>query len=373
MNNETISPVELKKLLAEWKNEILIADIREPGEYEDWHINGSINVPLNSLLVNGDYPGMKKALSLLPKDKLIVAVCLRGINSQVVASFLSEMGYKSASLEKGMKGWNENFDIYEIDFPDFVVVQFVRIGKGCLSYVIYSKRNRVAAIVEPSIFVDNYLNYISTNNLNLKYILDTHSHADHFSGAMELANDTGVDYWISSVDTDSDFKYRDLLNMKEIILDDLKIEILQTPGHTDGSLSFLINNKALLCGDLLLLESPGRPDLARTVEETVKGAGILFDTLQNIIFKLDSSVKILPSHYTKTELRPVVLSLEELRNQSEPLRIRSRSDFVDFLTSNIPLTPPNFDSIKKFNKAGAIIPIEYAEDLEIGPNRCAAR
>ena len=50
-----------------------------------------------------------------------------------------------------------------------------------------------------------------------------------------------------------------------------------------------------------------------------------------------------------------------------------KEEFIEYLTSNIPLTPPNYESIKKFNKAGAIIPMDYAEDLEIGPNRCAAR
>jgi len=373
MGSNILSPFELKELIKHRKNEIIITDIREVHEFNDWNIADSINIPVNSLLVQGDYRGMKKELCKLPKDKFIITVCMRGINSQVISSVLNEMGYMSASLEKGMKGWNENFDVYEINFPDFVIVQFVRVGKGCLSYIIISKKSTNAVLIEPSIFTSEYINYIDAHKLTLTKILDTHAHADHFSGGMALSKETGIDYYINSADVDGDFRFKSLLGMHEIKLDEVVINIIPTPGHTDGSLSFLIDNKALVCGDLMLLESPGRPDLARTKEDTIKGAGILFDTLHNIIFKLEESVKIFPSHFTKTELRPVVLSLGELKNQCKPLQMTQKEEFIEYLTSNIPLTPPNYESIKKFNKAGAIIPMDYAEDLEIGPNRCAAR
>ena len=373
MNSKILSPIEVKEKLKTGKNDFLIVDIREPHEYNDWNIKGSINNPVNSLLVKGEYALIKEQLKTLPKDKFIITVCLRGINSQVISSVLQEMGYNTASLEKGMKGWNENFDIYEIDFADFTVVQFVRIGKGCLSYIVYSKQDKTAAVIEASIFKNEYTKYARENNINIKYVFDTHSHADHFSGGMSLAKELGVNYYISSTDVDSNFEYESLKNKSSILLGNISVKIIPTPGHTDGSVSFMIDNKALICGDLLLLESPGRPDLARTKKDTKRGAGILFNTLQNVIFKLDNSVKIFPSHFTKTEIRPVVISLRELKQSSEPLRIENENEFIEYLTSNIPITPPNFESIKKLNKAGAIIPLDYAEDLEIGPNRCAAR
>jgi len=373
MNSNNISPAKVNDLLKNGKNDFLIVDIRDPHEFNDWNINGSINNPVNSLLVKGEYSSMKNQLKDLPKDKFIITVCLRGINSQVVSSVLQEMGYNSVYLDKGLKGWNENFDIYEIDYPGFTIVQFVRIGKGCLSYIIYSKSDRKAVVIETSIFTGEYIKYSKEHILKINYVLDTHSHADHFSGGMALAKELGVSFYINSVDVDGKFKYVSLKSLNTIPLGGISIKIIPTPGHTDGSVSFLIDDKALICGDLLLLESPGRPDLARTKEDTIKGAGILFDTLQNVIFKLDDYVKIFPSHFTTTEIRPVVMSLGELKRSCEPLRIDNEIDFIEYLTSNIPMTPPNFESIKKLNKAGAIIPLDYAEDLEIGPNRCAAR
>ncbi|MCI0449886.1 MAG: MBL fold metallo-hydrolase [Chlorobi bacterium] len=373
MDNFLISPKEVKEHLVSKNDGYLLVDIREEHEYKDWNIKGSMNLPVNSLIVAGNFLELRDILKSLPKDKFIVTICQRGINSQVAASILREMDYNAVALEKGMKGWNENFDLYKIEFTDFILDQFVRIGKGCLSYIVYDNNDSSAAIFEPSIFVGEYEDYISSNGLKIKYVIDTHAHADHFSGAMELARKYHTDYHINETDVDNVFEFKSLKGVKEITFGKVKIEILPTPGHTDGSLSFLINNEALICGDLLLLESPGRPDLARTKEETVKGAEILFNTLQNVIFKLNDNVKIFPAHFTKTELRPVTMTLSELKQKSEGLAISDKNKFIEFLTSNIPMTPPNYESIKRFNKAGVMIPLDYAEDLEIGPNRCAAR
>jgi hypothetical protein len=67
------------------------------------------------------------------------------------------------------------------------------------------------------------------------------------------------------------------------------------------------------------------------------------------------------------------MTLGELKKVSEALTIADKDKFVQYLTSNIPINPPNYETIKKFNKSGVNIPLDYAEDLEIGPNRCAAR
>ena len=372
MDNFLISPKKIKEHLNS-PNGYLLVDIREPNEYNDWNIKGSVNVPVNDLIAQGNYPSIKEKLMNLPKDKMLVTICARGINSQVAASVLREMGYNSVALEKGMKGWNENFDIYKIDFDTFEVIQFVRIGKGCLSYIVCDKSTQNAAIFEPSVFLDEYQDYITANKIHLKYVIDTHAHADHFSGGMELAKKLNLDYYVNEIEVDSVFNFKSLKDLNELVIGITKIENIDTPGHTDGSLSFLINGQALLCGDLLLLESPGRPDLARTKEASLKGAGILFDTLQDLLPKLNDNVKIFPSHFTKSELRPVVMTLGELKATSAPLKMENKEEFIEYLTSNIPMTPPNFETIKKYNKAGVMIPLDYAEDLEIGPNRCAAR
>ncbi|HAX47564.1 MAG TPA: rhodanese-like domain-containing protein [Ignavibacteria bacterium] len=373
MDNLLISPRDVKDHINSQTNGHILLDIRAEDEYTDWHIKGSLNIPVNSLISEGNFLGIKEKLSTLPKDKLIITICAKGLNSQVAASILRDMGYNSVSLEKGMKGWNENFDIYKIDFPGFTVIQFVRIGKGCLSYLVIDKGTRESALVEPAIFMDEYEDYIRANGLKLKYIIDTHAHADHFSGGMELAAKLNMDYYVNEIEVDKVFRFKSLKDIPEFKVGSTILEVISTPGHTDGSVSLLVNKEALLCGDLLLLESPGRPDLARTKEETTKGAAILFDTLQAVLGKLNGGTKIFPSHFTKTEIRPVVMSLNELKAASKPLNIKDKQEFIEYITSNIPTTPPNYETIKKFNKAGVMIPLDYAEDLEIGPNRCAAR
>ncbi len=371
--SQFISPVEVKERLQSGADGFVLLDIRDEQEYVDWSIKGSMNIPVNSLLAAGNVNGIKQALSRLPKEKEIIAVCARGINSQVAAEILNTMGYKASMLKGGMKGWNENFNIIEIEFKEYTVAQFIRIGKGCLSYIVYSKNDRSAFAVDPSIFTDEYIDFIHEKGLNVKYVFDTHSHADHFSGAMKLAKTLEVCYYINAIDVDSSSGLMSIKDVFPIRLGSVNVELIETPGHTDGSVSFLINNEALICGDLLLLESIGRPDLARSVEETQKGAEKLFNTIQNEILKLNDSVTIFPAHFTKTELRPVKLTLKDLKEYNDSLTISDKTEFIKFITENIPVTPPNYLAIKRYNKAGVIIPMDYAEDLEIGPNRCAAR
>jgi len=373
MTTKFISPKETKERLNNNPQSLLVIDVRDESEYADWHIKESINLPINHLIVSGNAEAIKEQLGTLSRNKDIVTVCKSGINSQVASSILADMNYNAFALKKGMKGWNENFDIYELDFDEFAVVQFVRIGKGCLSYIVYSKSGKPAVAIDASIFTDEYIDYAKAHSLNIKYVLDTHSHADHFSGGMKLAKELGVGYRANKTDFDAGFKFDALDIHKKMMLDNVEIEIIETPGHTDGSVSFLINKKAFICGDLLLLESVGRPDLARSENETVKGAEKLYNTVNNIVMKLDDDVSIFPAHYTRTDLRPVTLKLKVLKSYNDSLTIADKADFVKFITENIPNTPPNYESIKRYNKSGTIIPMDYAEDLEIGPNRCAAR
>ncbi len=155
MDNHLISPKDVKDHIRSSENghTHILLDIRAEDEYKDWNIKGSINIPINSLISEGNYLGIKEMLSKLPKDKMIVTICAKGLNSQVASSILREMGYNSVSMEKGMKGWNENFDIFKIDFTDFTVIQFARIGKGCLSYLIYDNSTKETALIEPAIFI----------------------------------------------------------------------------------------------------------------------------------------------------------------------------------------------------------------------------
>jgi glyoxylase-like metal-dependent hydrolase (beta-lactamase superfamily II)/rhodanese-related sulfurtransferase len=379
MQDKFISPKEAKKSLSDPINPVIIADIRDKDEFDDWHINGSINVPVNSFIASGNVDEIKKGLSTLPKDKLIITVCARGINSQIASDILNEMKYRAVTLQKGMLGWNENFDIYEVEITaddphhNFTVAQFVRIGKGCLSYIIFNNASRAGLIIDPSVLTGEYLDYIGRNHLNINYVIDTHSHADHFSGGMLLAKTLNIDYYINKIDVDNSFNYRSLEGIEKLDFRIMDVRVLKTPGHTDGSLSFLIENKVLFCGDLLLLESPGRPDLARTKEETRIGAEKMFHTLKSVILTLDDGVKIFPAHYSTTGKRPVYMSLSDLKKNNVALSISDKDAFLSYLTENIPETPPNFEAIKSFNKSGVVIPLDYAEDLEIGPNRCAAR
>jgi len=373
-----ISPQDVKDIINRKDDNYMLIDIRDEYEFNDWNIKGSVNVPINKYIASGEADEAKSALSSLNLNKKLIIICMRGTNSQLAASLLDEMRYDAYVMTKGMQGWNENFDIHEIPLKSaknkqFTVVQFIRIGKGCLSYIVFDEYSKESAIIDPSIFIEEYINYINEHNLKPKYIIDTHAHADHFSGGKALEKTLNVGYYVNKNDMDKGVKINNINDNSDMRLGNMQIALHNTPGHTDGSFSLLIGDMALFCGDLLLPESVGRPDLARNQQETIKGAEKLYNTINSFILKLDNEILVFPAHYTSIEKRPVTLTIEELKKYNDSLTISGKQEFIGFITSKMPKTPPNFQTIKKFNKSGTIIPLDYAEDLEIGPNRCSSR
>jgi len=179
------------------------------------------------------------------------------------------MGYETTFLENGMRGWNTLHQESEVlNDGDLFVTQIIRPGKGCLSYIIGSNSTKEVFVVDPSHFIEEYIELIKEKGYTLKGVIETHVHADHISGAKRLADSTNTKYYVSGKDIKANFDFIDLQKQEKIEIGNNEIKILQTPGHTDGGVSFLLN-KALLTGDTLFLEGVGRPDLGRSKEDMV--------------------------------------------------------------------------------------------------------
>ena len=316
---------------------------------------------------------MKKKLNQLPKDKKIITVCNAGVTSQNASMLLESMGYKSLVLEKGMMGWNTLHQAVDvINEDDLLLKQIIRVGKGCLSYLIGSNSTKECFIVDPSQFVEEYLELTKELGFEIKGVIETHVHADHLSGAKLLTETTKTKYYVSSDDFKAKNDFIDLKNIDEIKIGETTIKIIKTPGHTDGSLCLLVNDKVLLTGDTLFLEGVGRPDLGRNKDDIEKGAKILFQTL-NKINNLNKDLIILPAHFTSFDNAPICKTLNNLLNNNQSLRINSEDEFVSYILNNLPMTPPNYEQIKNINNNFMQLPRQMAEQLEFGPNRCASK
>ena len=365
--------ITCKELVDNKDESILVVDIREEATYKDWHINGSQNIDIYNDIWAGNFEKVKSKLGKLPKNKTIVTVCNAGVTSQNASMLLDSMGYKTNVLEKGMMGWNtlhQSVDV--INENDLLLKQIIRVGKGCLSYLICSHSAKECFIIDPSQFVEEYLGFAKENGFKIRGVIETHVHADHLSGAKLLYELSKAEYYVSGKDFKAKVNFVDFDKLDEIEIGKNKIKIIKTPGHTGGSVCLLVNNKALLTGDTLFLDGVGRPDLGRNKEDAATGAKLLFDSV-NKIKNLDKDLVVLPAHFTNYENPPICEKLSTLINNHKSLQINSEHEFVNCIINNLPMTPPNYEQIKNINANFMQLSRQMGEKLEFGPNRCASK
>lgn len=369
---KALSAKEVAKRVVEGK--MFILDVRNESDFKDWKIEGegieSINRPYFDLI-----DGVEDILEHLPKEEVLV-VCAKEGSSVMVAEMIDEAGIKDVYyLEGGMKAWSEYLMPVKIgDLKDGgSIYQFNRIGKGCLSYLVES--NGEAAIIDSARTIEAYEVFAKENNLEIKHMIDTHLHADHISGGRRLAEKTNATYWLPPKDAEEvTYSYEALEEAKDITIGNTKIEIqpLYTPGHTIGSTSMIVDGQYLLSGDILFVDSIGRPDLAGKAEDWVSD---LRDSLYNKYNDLSKDLVVLPAHFGKiSELDKkggVSALLGELFEKNEGLNIESDDEFRKAVTENLPPQPNAYQEIRQTNM-GKIDPTnDEQREMEIGPNRCA--
>ncbi|MBS4200886.1 MBL fold metallo-hydrolase [Bacillus sp. FJAT-49732] len=355
---------------------LFILDVRNENDFQDWKVEGKnfeyLNVPYFELL-----DSVEEILDQLPSDQDILVVCAKEGSSIMVADMLAEHGLNVFYLEGGMKLWSEHLEPVKIgDLKSGgELYQFVRIGKGCLSYMIIS--NGEAAIIDATRMTEVFFNFAEQHNATIKHVLDTHLHADHISGGRKIAEATGAAYWLPPKDAeDVVFAYEPLEDGEKIAIGHSTIEInaLYSPGHTIGSTSFIVDDTFLLTGDILFIDSIGRPDLAGKAEDWVAD---LRDTLYTRYRNLSDELIVLPAHFMIIdELNSdgsVSAKMGDLFAKNHGLQIENEDEFRKLVTENLPPQPNAYQEIRKTNM-GKITPDEESQrEMEIGPNRCAVR
>ena len=177
-----------------------------------------------------------------------------------------------------------------------------QIYTGCLSeaaYYIESEGESV--IIDPLREIEPYIEKAKENNTQIKYILETHFHADFVSGHVELAKKTGATI-IFGPHAKTEFKFKQVEDGELISVGKIKIKAIHTPGHTIESTCYLLidekgKERALFSGDTLFIGDVGRPDLAVKTNLTKEDlAGHLFDSLRNKILPLNNDIIIYPAH-----------------------------------------------------------------------------
>lgn len=355
---------------------LFILDVRNADAFEDWKIDGHkfeyLNIPYFELL-----DGVDEILEKVPTDKDVLVVCAKEGSSIMVAEMLSDAGREVAYLEGGMKSWSMHLEPIKVcDLKDGgELYQFVRLGKGCLSYMAISEGE--AAIIDAVRFTEVFTNFAKEKGVEIKHVFDTHLHADHISGGRHIASITGATYYLPPKDAEEVvFEYTALEDGLTVKLGASEIEVgaIYSPGHTIGSTSFVIDSSYLLTGDILFIDSIGRPDLAGLAQDWV---GDLRETLYKRYRELAEDLIVLPAHFMiieeLNEDGTVSKRLGDLFAENHGLNVEDEEVFRKMVTDGLPPQPNAYQEIRQVNMGKITPDNDEQTEMEIGPNRCAVR
>jgi len=200
---------------------------------------------------------------------------------------------------------------------------------GCQSYLVGCERTCAAALIDPEISqIDRYLALAAKDGLRIRFLIDTHTHADHFSATQELARRLQVPV-IMHRQTRAPFVDMRVDDGEMILVGDLRLRVLYTPGHTRDSVCLVLADR-VLTGDTLLIGGTGRTDLP------TGDASALYDSLFDRLLRLDPALLVYPAHDYKKQGHS---TLEREMASNPRLQKRDRAAFIEMM-GNLNLQMP---------------------------------
>ena len=235
---------------------------------------------------------------------------------------------------------------------------------GCLSEAAYYiESNGEAAVIDPLRDIDVYLALANERKARIKYIFETHFHADFVSGHIDLGKSTGAPIVYGPL-TETKLPVHIAKNAEKFKIGDLTIEVLHTPGHTLESTCYLLKDATgkdhcVFTGDTLFAGDVGRPDLAQKGAELTMNdlAGMMYDSIHSKLFPLADDVIVYPAHGAGSacgkNLGPNTNStIGEEKQFNYAMKAETKEQFIKEVTDGIPPPPQYFPINAKINKEG---------------------
>jgi len=245
---------------------------------------------------------------------------------------------------------------------------FKQFYLACLahaSYLIGSEGE--AAVIDPQRDVDEYIQEAAAHGCKIKYVIETHLHADFVSGHRELAARTGAEI-VFSEKAEAAFTHRAVTEGDELKLGKVILRIMETPGHTPESICILVTDteisdqpQKILTGDTLFIGDVGRPDLAGGKGYTPQMmAGMMYDTLHEKLLQLADDVEVYPAHgagsmcgKSMSNERSSTIGLQRKFNYA--LKPMAKGEFVRMMTVDLGEAPAYFPKDAEINRTGAAV------------------
>jgi len=258
-------------------------------------------------------------------------------------------------------------------------VYFKQFYLGCLAHASYMIGSEgAAAVVDPQRDVEQYIAESAAQGLKIKYVIETHLHADFVSGHCELAARTGAEI-IFSQHANAAFPHRAVRDGDEIDVGRVTLRFIETPGHTPESMSVLLIDhdvsdepQKVLTGDTLFIGDVGRPDLSGSRGHTAEAmAAALYESLHDKLLKLDDAVEVFPAHGAgsmcgRNISKETSSTIGQQRKFNYALADMPKDEFVRMMTTGMPAAPTYFSRDAEINRTGAP-PLEALPRLEALP------
>ncbi len=264
-------------------------------------------------------------------------------------------------------------------------MHFKQFYVGCLAHASYLIGDGGGAVVvDPSRDVQMYLDEASAHGLTIKWVLETHLHADFVSGHRELAARTGATIGVGAR-AEAGYPHRPLQEGDELRVGGLVVKVLETPGHTPESLSFVVYERpgeekpwAVLTGDTLFVGDVGRVDILSSRLPVTELAGLMYDSLHQKLLQLPDDTRVYPAHGAgslcgRNISKDTWSTIGRERMMNAALKPMSREAFIAEVTRDVPETPVYYLYSRDLNKAGPRLDAERPMPPLLSPREFVAR
>ena len=255
-------------------------------------------------------------------------------------------------------------------------------GMGCLSYLIGCPMAKKACVVDPKRDVQEYIDLARKNDMQITHVFETHVHADHVSGNMELKSRTGAKICFME-GSPVTFDHVAVKEGDVYAFGNAKLEMLKTPGHTPNAMSILVTDRSrgedpwlVLTGDCMFVGDVGRPDLAgeELIDEQVDN---LYQSLYRKLGKLPDSLEVFPAHGEGSlcgrGMSAKSSSTIGFEKRHNPVLSMDEPAFKDTFTSSFPERPKSFTHIIATNKSGPPLLERCPISRDLSPNQVKTR
>jgi glyoxylase-like metal-dependent hydrolase (beta-lactamase superfamily II)/rhodanese-related sulfurtransferase len=252
--------------------------------------------------------------------------------------------------------------------------QLVRTDIGCAAYLVGSTTSGEAAVIDPRIdMVEEILAILAREGLRLRYIIETHNHADHVAGHHQLAARTGATIVVHEA-AGVAYPHQAVRDGDELVLGDVVLRVIHTPGHRPEHIAIAVVDTTrgpepwvVLTGDSLFIGDVARPDLA---VDGLEGAHGLFHSLHARLLQLPEGTIVFPGHVAGSlcgrvanRMTSTTIGFEKRFNPA--LAIGDEAAFVRYMNERLPVRPPNMERIVELNRGA--VPPAVAEPQPLTP------